>query len=79
MLLTAVGGPVEVIRGLMVFFICFMLRIFHSNDDLDIVACPDKLTWGVRYVSCTAIIVNLISLSSFDDGPSPYSKRRIIF
>ena len=26
--------------------------------DTDIVACPDKLTWGV----------------SFDDGPSPYSK-----
>jgi hypothetical protein len=25
----------------------------------DITACPDKMTWGV----------------SFDDGPSPYSKR----
>ena len=29
--------------------------------DTDIVACPDKMTWGV----------------SFDDGPSPYSKSAL--
>jgi len=37
-------------------------RPFLIDEFQDIVACPDKLTWGV----------------SFDDGPSSYSKSTLI-
>ena len=37
-------------------FICFIFRVVCSNDDLDIVDCPDKLTWGVRYAPCNHIL-----------------------
>lgn len=42
----------------------------------DIVACPDKLTWGVRYVKCSTLLCRLLSpfSRSFDDGPGFYSE-----
>jgi len=41
----------------------------------DITACPDKLTWGVRYAynPNPSNLLFTISFPSFDDGPSPYS------
>jgi len=53
----AVGGLAEVIRGLLVSFFSFLRSAGNSNDDSDIVACPDKLTWGVRYLLTSTIVV----------------------
>ncbi|KAG6828835.1 hypothetical protein H0H87_000626 [Tephrocybe sp. NHM501043] len=41
----------------------------------DIVACPDKLTWGVRLMVFILKLTRLLTIiaCSFDDGPSPYT------
>lgn len=49
------GGPVEVIRDLQVFLFLLLPWVFRNSDNPDIVACPDKLTWGVRYVFRTFV------------------------
>jgi hypothetical protein len=56
MLLFTVGGLAEVIPGLLVFFTCFVITA-GNNHSSDIVACPDKGTWGVRYVSSSIAVV----------------------
>lgn len=44
-----VGGLVEVIPGQLVRASSNSLGIVHIDNGSDVVACPDKLTWGVRY------------------------------
>jgi hypothetical protein len=51
-----VGGLVGVIPGLLVRASLNSLGAVRSDSGSDLVACPDKLTWGVRYnVTCLTI------------------------
>lgn len=51
----AVDGLAPLVRSLLIFACDDIISRWLATD---VVACPDKLTWGV----------------SFDDGPGPYSK-----
>lgn len=54
MLLIVDGGLVVDILEILVSFLLLCWLLLLANACIDIVACPDYLTWGV----------------SFDDGPS---------